>query len=532
MTDAVQPSEYDQVPYPCGGQEQTHPAHLATMAALFGLTPPPLATCRVLELGCGNGSNLIPMARALPQATFVGIDLSERQIRVGQSEVSALQIQNLDLRHQNILDFGKAEQPFDYIIAHGVYSWVPDPVRKRLLEICSRLLSSDGIAYLSYNTYPGWHLRNPIRDMMRFHTQHIADSKRRVAQAMAMVNFVASSIPSHLQVHRKNVETELTRLRELPSDYLLHDDLAEINQPFYFHEFVTDAAAHGLQFLAEADFRAMQDSRLSAESRAMLRQLDDLHIMEQYRDFILNAAFRQTLLCHHDQPIDRRLHPALMEQFLASSPLRCKSATPNLTESVEEEFETNAITLSLSEPLVKAAVVIMKEHHPQALPFEVLFEAALVRSQTKQRALSDPRYLQDQRRELGELLLAGYGAGVLKLQLFQPTFCLVPGEYPQLDGFARLRIEANQEATTPLLDNIRFDEPFGRQLALLCNGRRSRSELVTEMTERVARGELPKELPEGPIPDPETLRNMVAERVTECLDRIARYALFVPNEKH
>ena len=94
---------------------------------------------------------------------------------------------------------------------------------------------------------------------------------------------------------------------------------------------------------------------------------------------------------------------------------------------------------------------------------------------------------------------------------------------------ARLRIEASQEATTPLLDNIRFDEPFGRQLALLCDGRRSRTELVTEMTERVARGELPKELPEGPIPDPETLRNMVAERVTECLDRIARYALFVPN---
>jgi len=527
MHNADGATEYDEVPYPCGGLEQTHPEHLATLAALFGLTPPPLATCRVLELGCGDGSNLIPIARALPQATFVGIDLSSRQIQSGLTEIAQLGIPNLSLRQQDILDFGQGEQPFDYIIGHGIYSWVPAPVRDKILAICGRLLSPNGVAYLSYNTYPGWHLRAPFRDMMRFHTQHLSDPQRRVKQGLAMVNFVAEAVPQHLSVHRQNAKFELQRLCGLPPDYLIHDDLAEINQPFYFYEFVTAAAEYGLQFLAEADFRAMQDSRLSPEARAMLRQADDLHVMEQYRDFITCNSFRQTLLCHEDQPIDRRLKPSTMEQFLIQSAVRCKSGSPKLTEAVEEEFETSNITLALTDPLAKAALVVLSEHHPQALPFDVLFEQALLRSATKEQADHNPAYRSHQRGELGDLLLAGYGAGILQLHLFQPAFRLDPGDHPQLDAFARLRISKQQEATTPLLDNIHFDEPFGRNLALLCDGVRSQAEIIDELLQRVGSGEFPKELPQGPLPDRDTLRHVVAERVTECLNRIAHYALFV-----
>jgi tRNA G46 methylase TrmB len=65
---------YDEVLYPSYTHNQTHPDRLATIATLFGLTPAPVERCRVLELGCGNGSNLVPMAYGLPGSEFVGID--------------------------------------------------------------------------------------------------------------------------------------------------------------------------------------------------------------------------------------------------------------------------------------------------------------------------------------------------------------------------------------------------------------------------------------------------------------------------
>lgn len=527
MSDVRSATEYDELPYPCGGHEQTHPAHLATLATLFGLRTAPLQTCRVLELGCGDGSNLIPMALSMPQATFVGVDLSRRQIEMGQAEVQQLGLSNLSLRHQDLMQFGEGEQPFDFIIAHGIYSWVPTPVRSKIWEICSKLLSQCGVVYMSYNTYPGWHQRMMVRDMMRFHTQNIHDPQRRKAQALAMVNFVAQSTPPQLPLHRKALETELARLSELPLNYVFHDDLGAINQPFYFHEFITAAGEHGLQFLSESRFHAMQDTRLSPETRNALRQAGDLLVMEQYRDYITCNAFRQTLLCQSNQPLDRRLRPEQMESLCFSSTLRCKSAQPDLTHPTEEAFHYDGMTLKLSIPVAKAALVILQEHAPKAVPFETLFQLSLVRSQTVQVAEFDLRFRMNQRQELAELLLAGFGAGVIRPVLFQADFTLHPGEKPKLGPLARLRIAANKEVTTPLLDNIRFEEPFGRAVALCCDGQTTQTEIIEQLTQRVASGEFPSELTDGKVPSREALHQLVRERVTECLDRIARYAVLI-----
>ncbi len=518
-------TEYDELPYPCGGHDQTHPAHLATLATLLGLVPAPLQTCRVLELGCGDGSNLIPMALSMPQATFVGIDLSHRQIEAGQAEVRQLGIENLSLRHQDLMTFGDSEQPFDFIIAHGIYSWVPNPVRNKIWEICRKLLSPNGVVYMSYNAYPGWHQRMMVRDMMRFHTQNIRDPERRRAQALAMVNFVAQSTPPQLPLHRKAMETERTRLSELPLNYVLHDDLGDINQPFYFHEFITAASSNGFKFLSESRFHAMQDTRLSPETRSALLKAGDLLVMEQYRDYITCNAFRQTLICHANRALDRRLRPEQMESFRFSSVLRSKSPQPDVTRAVEESFQHNGMTLTLSIPIAKAVLVILQEHAPQAIPFETLFQLALKRSQTDAPASFDLKFRLHQRNEVAELLLAGFGAGVILPTLFQAEFSLKVGDKPKLERLARLRIAANKEVTTPLLDNIRFEEPFGRAVALCCDGQTTQAEIIEQLKQRVAAGEFPTELSDGKVPVPEDLHSQVTARVTECLDRIAHYAV-------
>src|SRR5262249_30408638 len=170
-TAAVETSEcrYDEVPYSSKPFPQTHPDNLATVATLFGMTPPPVERCRVLELGCAAGGNLLPLAAALPGSRFVGIDLSRRQIDDGRPGREALGLRNFRLRHRSILDVGADFGQFDYILCHGVYSWVPAPVQDKILEVCAGHLAPNGVAYVSYNTYPGWHIPGAVRAMMRYH---------------------------------------------------------------------------------------------------------------------------------------------------------------------------------------------------------------------------------------------------------------------------------------------------------------------------------------------------------------------------
>src|SRR5580658_124973 len=90
-------TSYDTVRYPCHAHPQTHPERLGVLGALWGLKPAPVTRCRVLELGCGNGSNLAPMAWSLPESQFVGIDLASRSIAQGLEMVQSLGLSNLRL---------------------------------------------------------------------------------------------------------------------------------------------------------------------------------------------------------------------------------------------------------------------------------------------------------------------------------------------------------------------------------------------------------------------------------------------------
>ena len=187
-------SAYDEIPYESHPFAQSHPNRLFTIGTLFGMKPTPVQKCRVLELGCAAGGNLIPMADYLPESQFVGIDNSARQIQDGLAVVKTLGLENVVLKHASILDVDAAYGKFDYIVCHGVYSWVTEDVRRKILEICGTQLTPNGIAYVSYNTYPGWHMRGMIRDMMRYHAARFQAPKDRIQQARALLKFLTQSV--------------------------------------------------------------------------------------------------------------------------------------------------------------------------------------------------------------------------------------------------------------------------------------------------------------------------------------------------
>ena len=187
-------STYDDIPYESHPFAQSHPNRLFTIGTLFGMKPTPVQKCRVLELGCAAGGNLIPMADYLPESQFVGIDNSANQIGDALDTVRQLGLENVIFKHASILDVDAAYGMFDYIICHGVFSWVPENVRSKILEICGTLLTPNGIAYVSYNTFPGWHMRGMIRDMMRYHAARFSDPKDRIQQSRALLKFLTQSV--------------------------------------------------------------------------------------------------------------------------------------------------------------------------------------------------------------------------------------------------------------------------------------------------------------------------------------------------
>src|SRR5687768_10414730 len=185
-------TEYNQMPYPSAIYPQTHPDRLATIGTLFGLSPARVEKCRVLELGCGDGTNLVAMAATLPGSRFVGIDLATEPIGRGNQMAQAVGLRNVDLQARDILE-RKLDGEFDFIIAHGLYSWVPAVVRDRILEICRDHLAPQGMAFVSYNAYPGNHLRDVARGMMQYHARNFSNPLQQIRQARGLLKLVSQA---------------------------------------------------------------------------------------------------------------------------------------------------------------------------------------------------------------------------------------------------------------------------------------------------------------------------------------------------
>ena len=206
-------ASYDEFPYLSLAFPQSHPDRLATIGRLLGLSPPAVDECRVLEIGCASGGNLIPMATASPRSRFVGIDLSAVQVRQGAADIAGLGLGNIELVQADLREFAADQGVFDYIIAHGVYSWVPSDVQHKLLDVCARQLSPNGIAYVSYNTLPGWNMRGIIRDAMRYHTRQFPDARSRVRQARATLDFMVQAMEGAQSPYALMLRSEAEQLR-------------------------------------------------------------------------------------------------------------------------------------------------------------------------------------------------------------------------------------------------------------------------------------------------------------------------------
>lgn len=517
--DSAPRSSYDAVPYESFPFPQTHPDRLATVARLLGLQAPPVPRCRVLELGCAGGGNLVPMAVALPDAQFVGVDLSAVQVAQGQRLIETLGLRNVSLHAASITDLGADLGEFDYILCHGVYSWVPDAVQQAILRVCKERLAAAGVAYVSYNTLPGWRMRGMVRDLMRYHAMPFDDPAQRVAQARAILDFLARSVRTENDAYGMLLQSELKGLQGAADYYILHEHLEDINEPIYFHEFAARAARQGLLYLGEADFSAMLTSNFAPEVNDTLRRIaPDLIRQEQYMDFLRNRTFRQTLLVHDGAPVQRSVVPARVRDLWIASPLRPVQEQPDLAADVAQSYRApDGGTLTTPNAVTKAAMGLLAERWPAATAFGDLLRDALARLRPLDVRAAAPGLGADE--TLASDLLQCQAAGLVELRTRLSDFVVAPGRRPVASALARWQARQGLPGVTSLRhETVAIDPTVARLLPLL-DGSRDRSAICRSVAGWAAGHPAAATLP-GPA-----LARRVADQVDRTLENLARAAL-------
>ena len=417
----------------------------------------------MLELGCGDGGNLVPMALALPGARFHGIDAAEGAIARGCALVEALGLTNVTLEVGEIEELELASEAFDYVIAHGVYSWVGAAVRDRLLEQCRSALSERGIAYVSYNVLPGGRLSGALRDMLVFHTAGIDDPAERIEQARSLLALLIAGWSDQHEfgaIMRRQAE----RLLERSDETLFHDELAAVNEPVYFHEFVSHAASCGLQYLAEADFFEMQTGVLPEPVSNELVGVHDVIRREQYLDFLKGRMFRQTLLCRAELEVDRSPQPLIVERLAISSPAQPAGA-PDRQGRVTFEGPTGS-TLTTDHPLVRRALERVGRGWPGAVWVREL--------------IPEDASEADRMAVCGAVLRC-YAANLAQLHAAPPPLTTSVSERPEASPLARHQARSGQLVTNLRHASVRLEDDLGRRLVTLLDGARDRAQLLQDL---------------------------------------------------
>lgn len=491
---------YDELPYGSRAIRESHPSRLAAVARLFGVEAPPPETARVLELGCAEGGNLLPMAVASPGATFLGVDLSAGQVETGEARRAALGLPNVELRTADVTSFDAGPASFDYVVAHGLYSWVPQPVAEAVLSLIGRVLSPSGVAFVSYNTYPAWHARGLVRDLLVRGTAGIPDPRERVESARGLLSFVAANARDQNGDSAEALRLALSQFRRYDSGRLFHEWLERDNWPVWYLDFAARASRHGLAPLADARLATMPMGRVKPDVDDLLSaRVSGRLEKEELLDVLRNRAFRQTLLARAPAPGREEPDPGALDHLLFTTELApVPGAGPGTS------FRGPSGALSTDDPRLVAALRALHEAVPRALPLAALSNGS-------------PE-------ELRPALLRCVAAGLVEARAGDVPCASSAGGAPLASPLARLEAAEGPVVSSLAHRNVELDLP-ARLLLRELDGR-PRAEVVRSLAASLVREGL-LTAPDGSVPPLADGRAAVAGRLDDALSSLARRALLL-----
>jgi len=274
------------------------PAHMRASAWLYGVQGAETSQARILDLGCSDASHLLPYALAFPQAQITGIDLSPEKIEEGRQQSALAGIINIHLYCTDLATLiNGLEGEFDYIIIHGIFSYVDNETREALLSFCREHLAKNGIIAIEWLTQPGTGLDHVIQDAIAYHTRNAESEEVRLASARAALTWLSLGMSKHpareaLQhqiVAAEAMDDEMFSLRYLQS-------MSNANYLVEFNESLSNAALHyvgDIQPWTECPEHYV--GQVAELNMTVNPDQDKLHI-QQYLDFSVYRSSRFSLL--------------------------------------------------------------------------------------------------------------------------------------------------------------------------------------------------------------------------------------------
>lgn len=523
MTAHATENKYDTVPYSSFPYPNTSPERLFTIGKLFGTEPVDFKKCKVLELGCASGGNIIPMATMFPNSSFVGIDFSEVQIKQGQENINALGLKNITLKTMSITDISTKFGKFDYIIVHGILSWVPKNVQDKIFEVCSNNLTKNGIAYISYNTLPGWNAIRSIREMMQFHTANFTNPADKVREARLLLKFIKDANTGNKSAYAQVIETEIATLNNCDDSYLLHDHLEDVNEPFYFHEIAEKAGTNGLQYLGDTSIASMFPGNFPGETASILAQAtNDIVKVEQYMDFLRNRRFRSSLFCHKEVTINRNLHSNCLENFYLTANINATEDLNNIDITTHKELQinfANGTTLTTSNPAMIVAVreIINQKGKPIATKdlLNKIFD------------ITGPSANKDAVRNLIlDQLLRLVLTDSVAISSYAGDFITEVSTKPKVSELARHQARNNNWITNQRAEKNNIDL-FNRVLLQYLDGGNDFNSIVEKMLSHIEKGDLSINVNGETISDKKQIEEFARNLTKQTIENLAPLALLV-----
>ncbi|HXQ39771.1 MAG TPA: class I SAM-dependent methyltransferase [Candidatus Udaeobacter sp.] len=513
---------YDAVPYESHPFARTHISHLHMLGRLHGMAPADFRRCRVLELGGASGGNLIPMAMDFPDSEFLGIDLSARQIEAGNVHVANLGLKNIVLRTASIMDVGADYGQFDYIVCHGVFSWVPPAVQDKILSIFRERLKPRGVAVFSYNAMPGWHLLRTLREMMLYHGERFADPLERAREARKLLHFLGEfGDGDKKHPFRQLLRDELDQITKKADWYLLHDYMEENNYQFYFHEIVEKLKAQGLLYIGDADLRHLRDGRLPQDASETLAASDDPVRREQYMDFARMRGFRSTVVCHENVKVELDVpNERILDCFWSTAlqprealELRPDALGPPLTFAIPGR-DISLTTVGLA---TAAYYTLCRQPKYPVRP------ASVVKQAMERFGIADGPGLRAALLDHAEGLLA---AGAIGLYERDECWLSAPPQLPEASRLARYQATYSTWVTS-LRHSREEVDPLMRIVLQYLDGQHGREAIAGKVLELAAKGMIEVETKGGPGASPGDTARRIALAVDDALKELAQKALLL-----
>jgi SAM-dependent methyltransferase len=431
---------------------ETHPDRLAVLARLRGMDPPPVENARVLDLGANEGGNLIPMAWTLPAAQLTGIDLAAAPVDRGNQVIRELGLKNVRLLRMNLLDVDESFGEFDYVIAHGLYAWTPPPVRDKVLAIARANLSPNGIAFISYNTYPGGHIRKLIREILLFHARDVSSAEARVARAREILTVAAAAATPVSGEFARVMAAEAERTLQRNDSALIHDIMVDDYEPVYFRDFVAHAASHGLAYVDDASVTDTWNTALPESVEEAVRGMTsgDSILWEQYLDLLRARVFRRSLVGHAETPVRNGWVIACAAGMYAAA-------------AVREGAEGGRGEIQF---IAQSGATLTTQH---VGVIEFLRRLSAVWPQAVQ--LTEPE---------AEMALMLFRRGFVDVRTV-PGVAVRAGDKPLVSPLVRYQVQQGWNVSTLLHTSLEISNEAGREFLLLLDGTRDRDALAREM---------------------------------------------------